>query len=998
MSTTDKNHSRWYGYSPQRLEESDFDSWKIRIQRYIRGKPNGKLIWNSIKNGPTPHPTTTDTTGEGEQQTQVIRKKRDDEFTEAENIKELADIQAINILSQGLPNTYSHLAESTETAQESGRIYETTCHETLSKMNQSSGNTDPLAYMAQATKTSSHTSSQQYSPYVPPQSPQSTNDAMLATMNQIVNLLSGFQKRFQSYQQQLRTSNHPMNPPTPPPTPQATIQAGQITTKNVQQRDPSNKGKQIATGSQGKLVTCYNCRGQGHIARECKEKKRDRIHTCHEDAYDSDVDEAPYAAAAFMANLTGTSNREGTNNNTDFHSEPALYRGDIVVNPLHTPHRVHDNEDTLVHAEVSRTKMLEKIKDPECPIIYSPINYAKLNNLYDTFVPQKELTREQAYWLPANEVASNQSKPAQQFVHTRPAKSQVNSHLKTLKSCFPEFDECLEIENKNLLIQNECLLAESISKDICSVVLTPDNVVPISVEPCSNCDKEQTRNLELEAEFSKVKQLLVCNNLNSPELNIFFEINKLKEQLQGKDNTIGKLKAQINNMKDVSTGPSLSTLEIENTKLKEELTAVRIKNDSLRDENVSIKERFQELYKSKAGSNSSVSSGATILVKPKAVASGLYAMTPKYVPPQKRINRETNSSLPRKETVTVVDLSNVPVNLPTGIKSVPDASKSKSKSDKKIHKNLPARSKKVKRVAKPPRNLNKNRVDSSLNDKHTGFILKSVSVCKTCNECLVFGNHDECVVKSMNAKKPKDQKPEVVSIANSGSVRTSKPTNNVTVTPRFSEKTLTSYKRKDRNTKGHFHWQSLNIETMAANILSIVYPCRSYWYRMVIQIILWYVDSGAKAYGPVIVPKLITTKNNMLEASPVCLLSKASSTKSWLWHRRLNHLNFGTLNELARKDLVRGLPKLKYEKEHLCPSCQLGKNLSFITLHGKTYYEMLKGKKPEVNYFRVFGSLCYPTNDYDDLGKLKLCSIGLGLNSMAPEHINAGSDVNQLQS
>ncbi|GJR01352.1 retrovirus-related pol polyprotein from transposon TNT 1-94 [Tanacetum coccineum] len=65
---------------------------------------------------------------------------------------------------------------------------------------------------------------------------------------------------------------------------------------------------------------------------------------------------------------------------------------------------------------------------------------------------------------------------------------------------------------------------------------------------------------------------------------------------------------------------------------------------------------------------------------------------------------------------------------------------------------------------------------------------------------------------------------------------------------------------------------------------------------------------------------------DMLEASPVCLLSKASSTKSWLWHRRLNHLNFGTLNELARKDLVRGLPKLKYEKEHLCPSCQLGKS------------------------------------------------------------------------
>nr|GEV34172.1 hypothetical protein [Tanacetum cinerariifolium] len=601
---------------------------------------------------------------------------------------------------------------------------------TLSNMNQSSGNTDPLAYMAQETKTSSHTSSQQYSPsqYVPPQphytppaqqSPQSTNDVMLAMMNQI---------------------------------------QGNARRRNRKRTHSGSKTKHYLWKLKKKGVV-LDAEAEAFLADvQCTAHYDDSLaittttafEVSHEDAYDFDVDEASHTAVAFMANLTGTSTGEGTSNDTDFHSEeeqldsdvdsdiddyddiipyhqyqsntevenvptevspvlsdqismitilddmglkqegymntnkeqslandslkakleryktqvesnkslktksekvktdnkaredgyqeelvwlryankvvtellqsygqpvqtipmlskrpifaskdlhktalgrsnpkylktaqlsrPTLYIGDAVVN-LHAPHRVHDNEDTLVYAEVSRTKMLKKMKDPKCPIISSPINYAKLNNLYDTFVPQKELTREQAYYLPANEVASNQSKPAQ---HT-----------------------------------------------------------------------------------------------------------------------------------------------------------------------------FKELYKSKAGSNSSVSSKATIPVKPKAVASGLYAMTPKYVSPQKRINRETNSSLPRKETVTVVDLSNVPVNLPTGIKSVPDAKKSKSKSDKKIHKNLPSRSKNVKRVAKPSRNLNKkNRVDSSLNDKRTGFISKSVSVCKTCNECLVFGNHDDYVVKSVNAKNP----------------------------------------------------------------------------------------------------------------------------------------------------------------------------------------------------------------------------------------------------
>nr|GEW45637.1 hypothetical protein [Tanacetum cinerariifolium] len=64
----------------------------------------------------------------------------------------------------------------------------------------------------------------------------------------------------------------------------------------------------------------------------------------------------------------------------------------------------------------------------------------------------------------------------------------------------------------------------------------------------------------------------------------------------------------------------------------------------------------------------------------------------------------------------------------------------------------------------------------------------------------------------------------------------------------------------------------------------------------------------------------------MMKSSPICLLSKASKTKSWLWHRRLSHLNFDAINYLARQGLVRGLPKLKFEKDHLCSACAMGKS------------------------------------------------------------------------
>ncbi|GJT97862.1 integrase, catalytic region, zinc finger, CCHC-type containing protein [Tanacetum coccineum] len=58
--------------------------------------------------------------------------------------------------------------------------------------------------------------------------------------------------------------------------------------------------------------------------------------------------------------------------------------------------------------------------------------------------------------------------------------------------------------------------------------------------------------------------------------------------------------------------------------------------------------------------------------------------------------------------------------------------------------------------------------------------------------------------------------------------------------------------------------------------------------------------------------------SDMVASLPVCLLSKASSTKSWLWHRRLSHLNFDTINDLTKYDLVDVLSKFNYSKDHLC--------------------------------------------------------------------------------
>ncbi|GJT52642.1 putative reverse transcriptase domain-containing protein [Tanacetum coccineum] len=63
----------------------------------------------------------------------------------------------------------------------------------------------------------------------------------------------------------------------------------------------------------------------------------------------------------------------------------------------------------------------------------------------------------------------------------------------------------------------------------------------------------------------------------------------------------------------------------------------------------------------------------------------------------------------------------------------------------------------------------------------------------------------------------------------------------------------------------------------------------------------------------------------MTSSAPICFMAKASPTQAWLWHRRLSYLNFDYINLLSKKDIVIGLPKLKYVKDQLCYSCEVSK-------------------------------------------------------------------------
>nr|GEW27344.1 retrovirus-related Pol polyprotein from transposon TNT 1-94 [Tanacetum cinerariifolium] len=136
---------------------------------------------------------------------------------------------------------------------------------------------------------------------------------------------------------------------------------------------------------------------------------------------------------------------------------------------------------------------------------------------------------------------------------------------------------------------------------------------------------------------------------------------------------------------------------------------------------------------------------------------------------------------------------------------------------------------------------------------------------------------------------------------------------------------------------------------------------------------------------------------------------EALKTKSWLWHRHLSHLNFGAINHLARQGLVRGLPKLKFKKDHLCSACATGKkamatacytqNRSIIRLcHEKTPYELLHNKLPDLLFLHAFRIYNKRTRrivetihvNFDELTAMafKQSSLGLALNEMTPATIS----------
>nr|GFA43874.1 hypothetical protein [Tanacetum cinerariifolium] len=227
------------------------------------------------------------------------------------------------------------------------------------------------------------------------------------------------------------------------------------------------------------------------------------------------------------------------------------------------------------------------------------------------------------------------------------------------------------------------------------------------------------------------------------------------------------------------------------TQLKDTVTSLKIQNDGYKVTNANLNRCYEELSKANthlrttslekiaaqkaeiatlnAKTVGNKTGGTTKPANPKVIASEMYAISPKYIVPQRRTNRETPIPLPKKKQVTFQEtpkpsprFTKKPVapllkKLSLGIKSATRASKPASKSNSWIYRKLLAKSTKGEKLEEHIRNLNKNnRVDSHV--KRSVSVKNLNVVCGACHECLISSNHDNCLVysvKSVNRKQPK---------------------------------------------------------------------------------------------------------------------------------------------------------------------------------------------------------------------------------------------------
>ncbi|GKB48443.1 retrovirus-related pol polyprotein from transposon TNT 1-94 [Tanacetum coccineum] len=259
---------------PPMLDRTDFESWQQRIHLYCLGKDNGENIMKSIKEGPFHMGTVSDviaggTEGAVQQRPVCARVLNDLSAEEKERYK--ADIRATNMLLQGNLSYTMNLNTSVKSKEKPFK-------DTKSNMSN-------IKYLTQSSKSLQPSNEPSPADNFQLDSGSSSTENLIESLSNLLALLTqSYKSHLPQTNNQLRTSSNARN--------NATVQDGRVVVQDVHGRYNANnqgrpfqrnnvRGNVVARNAggqnrdgnvnpgQAKPVMCYNCKGIGHVAREC---------------------------------------------------------------------------------------------------------------------------------------------------------------------------------------------------------------------------------------------------------------------------------------------------------------------------------------------------------------------------------------------------------------------------------------------------------------------------------------------------------------------------------------------------------------------------------------------------------------------------------------------------------------------------------------------------------------------------------------------------------
>nr|GEV22177.1 hypothetical protein [Tanacetum cinerariifolium] len=270
---------------------------------------------------------------------------------------------------------------------------------------------------------------------------------------------------------------------------------------------------------------------------------------------------------------------------------------------------------------------------------------------------------------------------------------------------------------------------------------------------------------------------------------------------------------------------------------------------------------------------------------------------------------------------------------------------------------------------------------TTCNDSFNAKTLNVNFVCATRGKCVLNERHDMCVFQNLNGVNSRTKMPIAVPINTRQPKRTvnlsvAKPLRKIVASESTNQKPIHTTRKLyehvskacswwyPKSTPPGYKWKpkskigNVNLDvsmplgnaSRIANILELMTPMcstvsnttlysnsfvarRDYAIHSTVKFgndqiapILSYGDLGNDLLtGPRGTYFYFITLQDTSSPNPICIMAKATSSQAWLWHRRLSHLNFNTINLFSKNDIVIGLPRLKFVKDHLCSSCELGK-------------------------------------------------------------------------